>query len=93
MRNTTIWSLTIAAGRKFETIEELTKKEVKAMFERLAYDTSKNIHNDYVDLLIIKRNDDEQFTMERIGNGEYSYSRKGYITLSGYEAAQMIASI
>lgn len=93
MRNNRIWSITAASGKNFCTTADLNKKEAKIVFEKLARDTSKNSLNDYIDLLIIRRNDKELMTMERVGKGEYTYHFDGKVTFDGAEAAEMLRAI
>lgn len=93
MRNCKNWSVSFAYGDRYQTREGLTKKEAKEVFGKLARDTSTNIHNDYLALLILATNGKEIMSMQRVGKGEYSYwSGKKYVP-SGYEAAQIIASL
>lgn len=93
MRNCKNWSVSFAYGDRYQTREGLTKKEAKEVFGKLARDTSTNIHNDYLALLILATNGKEIMSMQRVGKGEYSYwNGKKYVP-SGYEAAQIIASL
>lgn len=98
MRNNRIWKVVIVSGSRCWNRLDLTKKEAKEIFSKLATDTTRNIHNDYIDFLGIRRYDkkfwNDVFRMERVGKGEYVYrfGRKGF-TQDGYEAAQIVASL
>lgn len=93
MRNNNIWSVSYAYGDRYYTRESLTKKQAKEVFGKLACDTSTNINNDYLALVILATNGKEIMSMQRVGKGEYSYwNGKKYVP-SGYEAAQIVANL
>lgn len=88
-----IWSVKTGRGEKFAVCNNLTKKQAKAMFERLARDTTTNATNDYLDLITLTRRDDDLITVLRVGAGEYTYWHKSQYVPSGYEAAEIVATI
>lgn len=93
MRNNNIWSVSCAYGDHYYTCEGLAKKQAKELFGRLARDTTVNINNDYLALLILATNGKEIMSMQRVGKGEYSYwNGKKYVP-SGREAAQIVANL
>ena len=93
MRNNKIWSVSVAYGDRYHTREGLTKKQAKEVFGKLARDTSTNINNDYLALIILATNGKEIMSMQRVGKGEYMYwNGKKYVP-SGYEAAQIVANL
>ena len=93
MRNNNIWSVSYAYGDRYYTREALTKKQAKEVFGKLARDTSTNINNDYLALIILATNGKEIMSMQRVGTGEYVYwNGKKYVP-SGYEAAQIVANL
>ena len=93
MRNNNIWSVSYAYGDHYYTREALTKKQAKELFSKLATDTTRNIHNNYLALLILATSGKEIMSMQRVGKGEYVYwNGKKYVP-SGYEAAQIVANL
>lgn len=92
-RNNKIWSITIAAGRKYNTVESMTKSEAKATFNRVAEETTKSALNDSIDLLVISKNGNAVGTMERVGKGEYAYHINGDFTLDGGLAFEMLKAV
>lgn len=93
MRNYKNWSVSYAYGDRYYTIEAMTKKQAKEVFGKLARDTSTNIHNDYLSLLILATNSKEIMSMQRVGKGEYVYWSGKKYTPDGYEAWQMVQSL
>ena len=98
MRNNHIWSVTIVSGSHCWNRLDLTKRQAKEIFGKLATDATRNIHNDYIDLMIVRRDSkkfwDDVVKMERVGKGEYVYRfRKDRFTQDGYEAWQIVQSL
>jgi hypothetical protein len=92
-RNARMWAITVAAGKRFNVIENLTKSEAKAAFNRLAEETTRSCLNDTLDLLIISRKGNDIGTMERVGRGEYSFHINGEFTLDGEMAYEMMKAV
>lgn len=97
-RNNHIWSVTIVSGPHCRNRLDLTKKQAKEVFEKLAVDTTRNINNDYIDLMVVRRASkkcwDDIIEMERVGKGEYVYRfGKNGFTQDGYEAWQIVQSL
>lgn len=88
-----IWSVEYMFGSHERKIMGLTKKQAKEAFGKLAAETTKNIHNDYIDFMSLKRCGDAKATMERVGKLEYSYWIGKEWTLDGGEAALMVGAI
>ena len=93
MRNYKNWSVSYAYGDRCYTIEAMTKKQAKEVFGKLARDTSTNINNDYLALLILATNGKEIMSMQRVGKGEYAAGIDKKYVPSGYEAAQIVANL
>lgn len=98
MRNNHIWSITIVSGSHCRNRLDLTKRQAKEVFGKLAQDTTRNINNDYIDLMVVRRHSkkfwDDVIEMERVGKGEYVYRfGKNKFTQDGYEAAQIVANL
>lgn len=97
-RNNYIWSVTIVSGSHCRNRLDLTKRQAKEIFEKLAVDTTRNINNDYIDLMVVCRKDKnfptDVIKMERVGRGEYVYQfGKNKFTQDGYEAWQIVQSL
>lgn len=97
-RNNHIWSVTIVSGSHCRNRLDLTKKQAKEIFGKLATDTTRNINNDYIDLMVVRRHSkkfwDDVIKMERTGKGEYIYQfGKNRSTRDGYGAWQIVQSL
>lgn len=93
MRNSKMWSVAVAIGSRYNTTDNLTKKEAKSMFETLAKETTKSAHNDIIDLLILIRDGAPEMTMERLGALSYGYTTKNNWTDDGEYATQLLKAI
>lgn len=93
MRNAKIWEVSTYHGSHSGKASELTKKEAKARFEVLAKDTTRNINNDYLDMVIISRNGEQIAQMYRMGKGEYAYWIGKEWTEDGEYAAELLKAI
>ena len=94
MRDDPIWSVTIVSGSHYNSHLDLTKEQAKEIFSKLAADTTRDINNDYIDLMIMDYRDKKLYSapvkMERIGKGEYRYRFGKKSTKDEHEAWQII---
>ena len=93
MRSTKIWAVSTSHGTHSGEVSGLTKKEAKAKFEVLAKDTTRNINNDYLDMVIISRDGEQIAQMYRTGKGEYAYWIGKAWTDDGEYAAELLKAI
>ena len=97
MRSNHIWSVAFGWGKHYRVCEKMTKKEAKEYFGMLATDTTRNINNDYLDFIELRKETkkglDTLMEMQRVDKGEYMYwNGKKYVS-NGYEAAQIVANL
>lgn len=94
MENNHIWSVTVVSGAHCNSHIGLTKEQAKEIFSKLAADTTRNINNDYIALIIMDYRDKKLYgapvKMERIGKGKYRYRFGKKSTKDGHEAWEII---